>query len=115
MAGLFSVSCKRGAAVREQGYIIGSTNDIEMFNAGSSSAEVRDTFKSTVLISTLLITKKRKFCSGSIINADPGGAPEGIRVLTNFHCFAATSEGGKVSKRFLPEACASTQIFFNVS
>lgn len=120
MIGLLATSallpaCKRSLVKNEQGYIVGGTDDIEAFNPGTSSEQFRESFKSTVLLSTLLITKKRKFCSGSMINTDPDGKPEGLRILTNFHCFASTSESGKVSENFLPEACASTQVFFNVA
>jgi hypothetical protein len=100
--------CKQALQVSKTAYIIGN-NDIvrlEESKVEESTVEIAD---SSVLISTLVSNKKRKFCTGTLIK--PMGDQKLLRVLTNHHCFANVDEQGNVDKELLKDACTGTQIY----
>ncbi len=105
---LNSPGCKQALQVSKTAYIIGN-NDIvrlEDSKVEESTVEIAD---SSVLISTLVSNKKRKFCTGTLIK--PEADQKLLRVLTNHHCFANVDEQGNVDKELLAEACTGTQIY----
>jgi hypothetical protein len=98
------------------GFVLGPTDDMVELRPEQESSDIQRWFQSTVLISTELIHQnKRKFCSGTLIRAEEGDDASELRVLTNFHCFAQTTEGGDVDREFLPEACSNTRVYFGFS
>jgi hypothetical protein len=103
---------KKPNEVSRSAYIVGPTNDIVNFGDSSegSSPKSIDLLKSTALISTLLRSGKIKFCSGVLYQA-----PEGLRILTNHHCFAKTGDDGLSTAELFPAACEGTTVYLGFS
>jgi hypothetical protein len=90
-------------------YIIGPS-DIQSLSDSTRESVPQEAMKADVLLATRLVSRKTKFCSGSLIEPQTPGGP--MRVLTNHHCFAASDENGKALKNILSEACVATKVYF---
>lgn len=99
-------SCKIKSQTNKQGYVLGDSNDIEIYKESSSKSATK-TVSSVALIVTTMNSGKKKFCTGSLIKHEGQ-----IGIITNFHCFANASEDGKVESFFFTEACTTTKIYF---
>ena len=102
-------SCKRVAVKSTTGFILG-TDQIQKIDSEDSDAKVVDLTKAAVVLATKLDSGRRKFCSGSLIKATDDSRK--YRVLTNYHCFAETSDDGIVANGFIEEACKQTTVYF---
>jgi hypothetical protein len=107
LAILGTPGCKQALQISKTAYVIGN-NDIVRLDSNALIGGTVQVADSSVLISTLVAQKKRKFCSGTLIKSSDG---ENLRVLTNHHCFANVDSNGNVATELLAEACTSTQVF----
>jgi hypothetical protein len=102
-------ACKPLLQANRTAYIVGSSNDIVKLVPADVDEPAKNAANAAVLIVTLLESKKKKFCSGTLVQNGP--KPNDVIVLTNHHCFAEVDDEGNVAKEVVSEACTNTKVY----
>lgn len=107
------VGCKQKNDLINQspGYILGPSNDINVFEKDDPRLALYDFSASSVLVTTTLKDGKVKFCSGTLIL--PAANETFLRVITNHHCFAESENDEKSKQTLLKESCVKTKIYLD--
>jgi len=99
------VGCKAKFRTSKTAYILGN-NDI---NTVTSTNDIPQLRKATVLIATTKSEGNSMFCSGTLVKNAQGA----VFVITNHHCFANTDPDGNTSKQLVETACVKTKVYFD--
>ena len=113
MPAMFALSCKQKSDLlnHSSGYVLGPSNDINIFEKDDPRLALYDFSASSVLVTTTLNDGKVKFCSGTLI--PPAANETLLRVLTNHHCFAESESDDKSKQALLKESCVRTKIYLD--
>lgn len=102
-------ACKKIWTSSRTGYIVGP-DDIKPVDSKTVERIPPDVLDAAVLLATKLRDGSVKFCSGTLIG--PKEASNYLRVVTNHHCFASSTDDGDAMKEVFPETCTNTTVYF---
>ncbi|MBF0441842.1 MAG: trypsin-like peptidase domain-containing protein, partial [Oligoflexales bacterium] len=112
-----TISCKQPSVpISRSGYILGPVSNIFVVTTENKDSLSEEHLAAAVLLTNVMSTGKRKFCSGTLIQ---GETPDSVyRVVTNFHCFSDeetklidTASSGKINAQ-VSSICAGTKVIF---
>jgi len=109
LSGIALSACKPMLQTNRTAYIVGSSNDIVKLVSANVDQPAKNAANAAVLIVTLLESKKKKFCSGTLVQNGP--KPTDVIVLTNHHCFADVDDDGNVAEKIVAESCTNTKVY----
>jgi len=105
------ISCKqRSLGGSRTGFILGPVSQIHPASKASVPEFNHGVLAASALVVTQISASELKYCSGTLIAPEQAG--EFGRILTNHHCFAEEDSQGVTTAVLVPQACASTKVYF---